>query len=77
MTTHAEICEFLEEISEVPKTIKDYFSFFKHAYNPPKPRQLICTESFDGVPDQVVQTFVIKANPLKVGFERGLILDGF
>ncbi|MDD1443846.1 hypothetical protein MEO93_26565, partial [Dolichospermum sp. ST_sed3] len=60
MTTHAEVCEFLEEISEVPKTIKDYFSFFKHTYNSSKPCQLVCTESFDRMPDQVVQTFVIK-----------------
>ena len=59
MTTYAEVREFLEEICEVPKTIKDYFSIFKHAHNTAKPCKLICTETFDGMPQDVVETFLI------------------
>ena len=77
MTTDAEICEFLEEICEVPETIEDNLAVLEHADNSPKPCQLVCTESFDGMPDEVIQTFVIKANPFEVGFERSLVLDGF
>ena len=77
MTTDSEIREFLEEICEIPETVEDDLAIFKHADDSPKPCQLVCTESFDRMPNQVVQTFVIKANPFEVGFEGSLVLDGF
>ena len=77
MTTYAEVCEFLEEISEVPITIKDNLSVFKHAHDSTETCQLVCTESFDWMPNQVVETFVIQANPLEVCFQGSLVLDSF
>jgi hypothetical protein len=77
MTTNAEIREFLEEICEVPVTIEDNFSIFKHADDASKPCELICTETLDWVPNQVIETFVVKANPFKVSFEGSLVLDSF
>jgi hypothetical protein len=77
MTTDTEICEFLEEICEVPETIEDYLSIFKHAHDSTETCQLVCTETFDWMPNQIVETFVIQANPFEVSFERSLVLDGF
>jgi len=77
MTTYAEVCEFFEEICEIPETIKDNFSIFKHTDNSPKPCELICTETLNWMPNQIVETFVIQANPLEVSFEGSLVLDGF
>ena len=77
MTTYAEVCEFLEEISEVPISIKDDLTVFKHAHNSTEACQLVCTEAFHWMPNQVVETFVVQANPSKVGFEGSLVLDSF
>ncbi len=77
MTTDAEICEFLEEICEVPESVEDDLAVFKHADDAPESCQLVCTETFDWMPDEVVQTFVIQANPFEVSLQGGLILDSF
>ena len=69
MATYSEVCEFLEEISEVPETVEDDLSFFKHANNSSESCQLICTEPFDRMPQDIVETFIIKANPFEVSFE--------
>jgi hypothetical protein len=66
MTTYAEICEFLEEISEVSETIKNNLSIFKHSHDAPEPCQLVCSEPFNWVPNQIVETFVIEAHPLEI-----------
>ena len=68
MATYSEICEFLEEISEISKSIEDDFTIFKHSHNSTETCQLVCTEAFDGMPNQVVETFVIKAYPFEISF---------
>ena len=65
MATNAEIREFLEEICEVPVTVKDDLSVFKHAHDSTEPCELICTETFYGMPNKIVETLVIEADPLK------------
>ena len=77
MTTNTEISEFLEEIAEVPKTIEDNFTIFKHANDATESCKLICTEPFHWVPNQVVESFVIEANTFEVGLQGSLILYGF
>ena len=69
MATNAEIREFLEEICEVPVTIKDDLPVFKHAHDSTEPCKLICTETFYGMPNEVVETLVIEADPLEVSFQ--------
>lgn len=77
MTTNAEISEFLEEITEVPVTVEDDLTVFKHADDATETRKLICTEPLHWVPNQVVESFVIQANTFEVGFQGGLVLYGF
>ena len=77
MATNAEIREFLEEICEVAVPVKDDLSIFKHTDDATKTCQLICTEALHWVPEQVVETFVIEANPFEISFERSLVLNGF
>ena len=77
MTTNAEISEFLKEITEVPVTVEDDLTIFKHANNATESRKLICTEPLHWVPNQVVESFVIQANTLEVGFQGGLVLYSF
>jgi hypothetical protein len=59
MATDAEIREFLEEICEVSETVEDDLSVFKHSDDSPKPCQLVCTEPFNGMPNEIIKTFVI------------------
>lgn len=77
MATDTEVREFLEEICEVPVPIEDDLPVFKHANNSTESCQLICTEAFDWVPNQVVETFVIETDPFEVSFERSLVLNSF
>jgi len=77
MTTYAEIREFLEEICEVAVPVEDDFPIFEHAHDSTKTCKLVCTEALDWVPNQIVESFVIEANPFEVSFERSLVLDGF
>ena len=77
MTTNAEISEFLKEITEVPETVEDDLTVFKHANDATKTCQLICAEPLHWVPNQVVESFVIQANTFEVGFQGGLVLYGF
>ena len=77
MATYTEICEFLEEICEVTVPVEDNFAIFKHADDATEPCQLICTEAFYGMPNQVVETFVIETNPFEISFEGSLVLNGF
>ena len=77
MTTDSEICEFLEEICKISESIEDNFAVFEHTNDSSKPCELICTETFDWMPDQVVETLIIEADSFKVSFEGSLILNSF
>jgi hypothetical protein len=69
MATDSEVREFLEEICEISIPIENDFSVFEHANDSPKTCQFISTESFDWVPNKVIETFVIQADPFKVSFQ--------
>ena len=77
MTTNTEISEFLEEITEVPETVEDDLTVFKHANDATESCKLICTEPFHWVPKQIVESFVIQANTFEVGLQGSLVLYGF
>ena len=59
MATDSEIREFLEEICEVSIPVENNFPVFEHTNNAPKPCKFVSTETFDGMPNQIVETFVI------------------
>ncbi len=59
MTTDAEICEFLEEICEVPETIEDNLAVLKHAHDSTEASKFIGAESFNRMPDQIIKTLII------------------
>jgi hypothetical protein len=77
MTTYTEVCEFIEKSSEITETIEDDFSVFKHTHDSTETCQLIRSETFDWMPDQIIETFIIETYALEVGFQGGLILDSF
>lgn len=77
MTTNTEISEFLEEITEVPETVEDDLTVFKHANDATESCKLICTEPFHWVPNQIVESFIIQANTFEVGLQGSLVLYGF
>ena len=54
VATNAKISKFFKHCAEITKTIEDNFSIFKHANDATETSQFICSETFDGMPKDVI-----------------------